>query len=111
MTSIDDDWAAFCNDNYENKDNMDNISDISDISDISEIKSSTLSLLESSLELATRASTTSSFAKCTELYISTQTKISYLNMPIILNDVFWKIPILPYHIPSNGVVKKQMKFN
>ena len=49
--------------------------------------------------------------KCTELYISTQTKISYLNMPIILNDVFWKIPIIPYHIPQNGVVKKQMKFN
>ena len=49
--------------------------------------------------------------KCTKLYISTQTKISYLNMPIILNDVFWRIPIIPYHTPHNGVVKKQMKFN
>ncbi len=49
--------------------------------------------------------------KCTDLYISTQTKISYLNMPIILNDVFWLIPIIPYHTPHNGVVKKQMKFN
>ena len=49
--------------------------------------------------------------KCTDLYISTQTKISYLNMPIILNDVFWQIPIIPYHTPHNGVVKKQMKFN
>jgi TATA-box binding protein (TBP) (component of TFIID and TFIIIB) len=49
--------------------------------------------------------------KCTALYISTQTKIAYLNMPIVLNDVFWKIPIFPYHIPQEGVVKKQMKFN
>lgn len=48
---------------------------------------------------------------CTDLYISTQTKIAYLNMPIDLNEVFWHIPIIPYHLPKEGVVKKQMKFN
>ena len=47
---------------------------------------------------------------CTPLYISTKTKISFLNKPIELAKVFWAIPITPYHLPVAGVVKKQMKF-
>ena len=49
--------------------------------------------------------------KCSSLYISTKTQIAYLNMAIDLRNVFWKIPIIPYHLPAIGVVKKQMKFN
>ena len=49
--------------------------------------------------------------KCSELYISTKTKITYLNKPIDIKNVFWKIPINPYHIPKVGVIKKEMKFN
>lgn len=50
--------------------------------------------------------------KSTDLYISTKTKISYLNVnEINLYDTFWNIPIIPYHEMKNGVVKKQMKFN
>jgi|LauGreSBDMM110SN_4_FD.fasta_scaffold16586_2 hypothetical protein len=45
------------------------------------------------------------------IYISTKTNISYLSMPIDLKTVFWKIPIIPYSRPENGVIKKQMKFN
>jgi len=48
---------------------------------------------------------------CTPLYISTQTKIAYLNQAINLKQVFWQIPIVPYYLPVVGVVKKQMKFN
>jgi hypothetical protein len=47
----------------------------------------------------------------TPLYISTKTKICYLNQVINLADVFWKITLTPYHLPTVGVVKKQMKFN
>lgn len=46
-----------------------------------------------------------------ELYVSTKTKIAYLNTHINLNDVFWKIEILPYYKPANGIIKKQIKFN
>jgi hypothetical protein len=46
----------------------------------------------------------------TELYISTKTKIAYLNIPIDIKNVFWKIPIMTYGKPGIGVVKKQMKF-
>ena len=49
--------------------------------------------------------------KCSPLNISTKTKISYLNYPIELKKVFWAIPVLKYHEPRAGVIKKQMKFN
>ena len=49
--------------------------------------------------------------KATEIYISTKTKIAYLNNQIDLNTLFWKIDVIPYHKLEEGVVKKQMKFN
>ena len=52
-----------------------------------------------------------SIPKCSPIYISTKTKISYLNHQIPLSDVFWRIPVIDYYHPTNGVVKKQMKFN
>lgn len=48
---------------------------------------------------------------CGDIYISTKTKILYLNQEIQLGDVFWKIPIMEYSSTKEGVVKKQMKFN
>ena len=48
---------------------------------------------------------------CGDIYISTKTKIAYLNKPVVLDEVFWNIPIIPYHVPNEGVIKKQMKFN
>mgnify|MGYP003345190460 CR=1 FL=1 len=48
--------------------------------------------------------------ECEPLYISTKTKVLFLNQTIDLNDIFWKIPILEYSKPQNGVIKKQMKF-
>jgi len=49
--------------------------------------------------------------KCTPLYVSTKTKISYLSKPIDIHDVFWKIPVLKYAVPQEGAIKKQMKFS
>lgn len=49
--------------------------------------------------------------KSSNIYISTKTKIAYLNMHIDLKAIFWKIPIIPYAKPVDGVIKKQMKFN
>jgi len=130
--NIEDDWEAFCNDNYENKDQMMMMEELDDSYDIrptkNEIRPTTSGIVSGIVSMPTTSGIVSmptssgivsmptssgivSGIACTELYISTQTKISYLNMPIVLNDVFWKIPILPYHMPSNGVVKKQMKFN
>ena len=49
--------------------------------------------------------------KCSEIYISTKTKISYLDRPINLEEAFWKIKVNSYFEPKNGVIKKQMKLN
>jgi len=49
--------------------------------------------------------------KSSEIYISTKTKISYLNQSIDLSDAFWKLPVIEYHAQDTGIVKKQMKFN
>ena len=47
----------------------------------------------------------------TSLYISTNTIISYLNQPIELVDLFWKLEVIPYHEPREGIIKKQIKLN
>ena len=49
--------------------------------------------------------------KCSDIYISTKTKIAYLSQQVDLKTTFWKIPIAPYHTAQNCVIKKQMKFN
>jgi len=44
-----------------------------------------------------------------ELYISTKTKVIYLNIPIDIHDIFWKLPIVEYWKQEEGIVKKQIK--
>ena len=48
-------------------------------------------------------------AICDELNISTNTKVVYLNKEVDIYNVFWKLPIIPYHSKQNGIVKKQIK--
>ena len=49
--------------------------------------------------------------KCRELYISTKTKKPFLNIDdkIDILSLFWKIPMIEYWNPIEGIVKKQMK--
>ncbi len=48
-------------------------------------------------------------AEFSELYISTKTKVLFVNQPIAIKDIFWEIPIVEYWRPEAGVIKKQMK--
>lgn len=50
-----------------------------------------------------------SLPKCEDLNISTKTKVLFLNQPIDIHTIFWKIPVIEYWKPIRGVVKKQMK--
>jgi hypothetical protein len=52
---------------------------------------------------------TKEIPKCEELYISTKTKVVFLNYDIDIQRVFWNIPIIEYWKPIEGVVKKQIK--
>ena len=45
------------------------------------------------------------------LYISTKTKIIYLNIPIDIYNIFWKIKVNDYDIQEEGIIKKQVKIS
>ncbi len=48
--------------------------------------------------------------ECDDLYISTKTKLLYLNQTNIdVSNIFWNVPIVEYWKPLEGVIKKQMK--
>lgn len=47
--------------------------------------------------------------KCSKLYISTKTKIAFLNTQVDVNKIFWKLPIINYYEAKTGIIKKQMK--
>ena len=49
--------------------------------------------------------------KCSEIYISTKTKIVFLNKDIDIYKVFWNIPILNYNDYNCGIIKKQIKIS
>ena len=47
--------------------------------------------------------------KCSELNISTKTKVLYLNCPVDTVRTFWSVPVIDYWRPIEGVIKKQTK--
>ena len=99
---IDKEWENFISSNYDDD-------DIScDGEEINEILQQTP---EEFISANLSADMDSEAPKSTNIYISTKTKIAYLNTPIDLKLLFWLVPVIPYAKPCNGVVKKQMKFN
>ena len=46
----------------------------------------------------------------TDIYISTKSMIAYLNKEIDLK-LFWELPVIAYSQASNGIIKKQIKYN
>jgi TATA-box binding protein (TBP) (component of TFIID and TFIIIB) len=98
--NIDQEWANFISNEYE-----EGSSDEEDITQI--VKQSAEEFMSANLV----SDITSEAPTPTNIYISTKTKIAYLNMPIDLKQLFWHIPVIPYAQPSKGVIKKQMKFN
>ena len=100
-TDVDAEWETFMSSNYDG----DATSDEEDIHDFDADNNEEFISANISMDLTSEA------PKASNIYISTKTKIAYLNTPVDLKDVFWNIPVMPYAKPSNGVIKKQMKFN
>jgi hypothetical protein len=92
MDSIDDEWYQFMQQSNGKS------------SGTSTTKSSKLNT-----ETPTLATLESDIPKCQDLYISTKTKVLFLNQAIDIHSVFWNIPIIEYWEANTGVVKKQMK--
>lgn len=47
--------------------------------------------------------------KCTNLMISTKTKVLFLNQPVDIEPVFWNLPLIDYWQPRTGILKKTIK--
>ena len=101
--TIDKEWENFISSKYN-----DDISSEEDEEDANEIIQQTS---EEFISANLNYDLTSEAPKPSTIYISTKTKIAYLNTPIDLKQIFWEIPVIPYAKPCNGVIKKQMKFN
>jgi TATA-box binding protein (TBP) (component of TFIID and TFIIIB) len=97
--SIDQEWAKFISSNNDDDDDDD---DYDDDNFNENIESTDISYEFNDSETPPKAS---------DIYISTKSKIIFLNNIIDLKNVFWNIPVIQYSNPINGVVKKQMKFN
>jgi hypothetical protein len=98
--NIDKEWENFISSSYDGD-------DISDYDPEDNINNFVEEIASANLSMEINSET----PKASAIYISTKTKIAYLNMPIELKNVFWFIPVIPYARPCNGVIKKQMKFN
>ena len=92
---IDDEWAKFISSN-----GADSSSDDED-NEFSEIEKQNIHSMNDPNDIP----------KSTNIYISTKSKIAYLNQEIDLKNIFWKVPTISYSNPTNGIIKKQMKFN
>lgn len=100
MDSINDEWEKFLSSSY-NDEYSETIEELNTITD-ENISFTVSDRIDSNNEEIPKAS---------EIYISTKSKIAYLNREIDLKEIFWNIPIVPYAMPKNGVIKKQIKFN
>jgi len=96
--NIDDEWSNFITNKYNEDTSDDENNNLHD------------EFNEDDEELNSSDSFKGFTPEPTDIYISTKSKIAYLEQPIDLK-IFWDIPIISYSTPKNGVIKKQLKLN
>jgi TATA-box binding protein (TBP) (component of TFIID and TFIIIB) len=97
--NIDDEWMQFINNN-KNGDNKNG--------DNKDIKKKDVFNFDNNNN-DYNYQTDNKIPEASDIYISTKSKIAFLNKPIELK-LFWNVPIIAYSTPKDGVIKKQMKF-
>ena len=105
MSNIDEEWLNYLN-NKEDNLNSPNVK-ISDKTLSNKLETETLD--NKNIDSNNDRISITNLPDYDELYISTKTKVLFLNQEIDIHSIFWKIPIVEYWIPNNGVVKKQIK--
>jgi len=95
--NINDEWEKFKNHNENDDDTSD--SECENVSNINK------EFINNKLDF------NENVPKASNIYISTKTKIAYLNQFVDLKNIFWLIPVIPYALPMDGVIKKQIKLN
>ena len=100
--NIDQEWENFISVGYGET------SDDEDVEDAEENVNINFKKTKENIESLHLFDVDSNAPKPSNIYISTKTKIAYLNTPIELKDIFWNIPVISYATPRVGVIKKQM---
>ena len=103
MAHIDSEWQAFLQAN----------GDMSFMMDIPNVEENNDIISDNEMEYGEGEPSPSKNARmeCEELYISTQTKIFFLNTTNLdVDKIFWNTKVIPYTMRSNGVIKKQIRF-
>ena len=95
--NVDDEWSSFLTNQHKNNGKIMNKPNINTNDDAE------ICVDNSSLDNNT------TMPVCEDLYISTKTKVLFLNQIIDIDNIFWNIPVIEYWNPIAGVVKKQMK--
>jgi hypothetical protein len=106
--SIDDEWSKFISSSSNNNLQVSS-SDDDEHSEEEQVNVNVMGVTNMNAEVTPKFNE-SETPEPSDIYISTKSKIAYLTEQIDLK-IFWNIPIIPYATPSNGVIKKQMKFN
>ena len=115
MTSCDLEWKSFCMGENNFRENIKGLNSNNntnkDLNTSSTTYSTTYSTTDNNPSNSSNLKTTSNIniPQCSEIYISTRTKIGYFNKPIDINTLYWKIPIISYQTATTGIIKKQIK--
>ena len=121
--NIDDEWSKFISNSYNNNDTDTDTTETNESNSNNGTCSNSMLYADCDNDadadtdgdydgVTASSKTKSSFEipEPTPIYISTKSKIAYLTDAVDLK-IFWDIPVMPYATPSNGVIKKQIKFN
>lgn len=103
--NIDAEWADFLSPEYNEESSDDGNPSHS------QLQFATNNIGSTDAENNVNADGTPNIPIATDIYISTKSKIAYLNQALDLPTIFWKVPVIQYAQPINGVIKKQIKFN
>lgn len=97
---LDDEWE-----NFLNNDNEDEFNNNKPEHDIHSFNSTNID--KSEIDVCNEEE----IPECSEIKISTKTKIIYLNQKINLIELFWKLNLIDYMQLKEGILKKQIKYN
>jgi TATA-box binding protein (TBP) (component of TFIID and TFIIIB) len=115
--SLDDEWMQYLEDgqadDFENCVQIDSINEDSKVNDARELITSQSTKLTDACNpfIDQNLKTNVHAPNASNIRISTKTIIAYLNKTIDIEYIFWIIKIMPFHTPSCGIIKKQIKLD
>lgn len=106
---IDEEWEHYLNNQNEQQCEINNNLSIMDIDDNKDDDDDDNIRNNNDSSIIEDESIIEETPKCSELNISTQTKVLFLSQEIDIYKIFWDIQVIPYASTHDGIIKKQIK--